>query len=118
MALSPRLLTLATGGSLYPDHVVFCGDGATALGPDDDAARLVDRFAERTLALPPFLLAPGAGALLRDEASTGARAMARCLGDVLARVAEDALPRYLTGDEVRELIDWDAEKYRRALNAR
>ena len=44
--------------------------------------------------------------------------MARCLGDVLARVAEDAIPRYLTDDEVRELTNWDAEKYRQALTAR
>ena len=44
--------------------------------------------------------------------------MARCLGDVLARVAQDAIPRYLTNDEVGELTDWDAEKYRQALNAR
>ena len=44
--------------------------------------------------------------------------MARCLGDVLARVGEDAIPRYLTDAEVVELTDWDAEKYRQALNAR
>jgi rhamnose utilization protein RhaD (predicted bifunctional aldolase and dehydrogenase) len=56
--------------------------------------------------------------LLRNEASEGARAMALCLGDVLARVADDTVPRYLTDDEVAELIDWDAEKYRQALNAR
>jgi rhamnose utilization protein RhaD (predicted bifunctional aldolase and dehydrogenase) len=117
VALSPRHLALATGGSLYPDHVVFCGPGATMV----ETAAHRWAFTGGTPAVqgaPPFLLAPGLGALLRDEASEGARAMARCLGDVLARVAQDVTPRYLTDDEVRELTDWDAEKYRQALNAR
>jgi rhamnose utilization protein RhaD (predicted bifunctional aldolase and dehydrogenase) len=87
----------------------------------DAAAARRRAFAGGTPAIPgtpPFLLVSGVGALLRDDASEGARAMARCLGDVLARVAEDAIPRYLTDDEVRELTNWDAEKYRQALNAR
>jgi rhamnose utilization protein RhaD (predicted bifunctional aldolase and dehydrogenase) len=121
VALSPRRLALATGGSLYPDHVVFCGPGATVVDAPGTAG-VPPAFSEETSAVQggalPFLLAPGAGALLRDDASAGALAMARCLGDVLARVAEDAIPRYLTADEVRELTDWDAEKYRQALNAR
>jgi rhamnose utilization protein RhaD (predicted bifunctional aldolase and dehydrogenase) len=113
-----RLLAVATPGALYPDHVVFCGAGATALAPGDDAGRLAERFAARALAPPPFLLAPGAGALLHEKASSSALAMARCLGDVLARMPEDGAPRYLSDDDVSELLDWDAEKYRRALNAR
>ena len=120
VALSPNRLALATGGSLYPDHVVFCGPGATVADAPGAAARR-RAFAGGTPAIPgtpPFLLVSGVGALLRDDASEGARAMARCLGDVLARVAEDAIPRYLTDDEVRELTNWDAEKYRQALNAR
>jgi rhamnose utilization protein RhaD (predicted bifunctional aldolase and dehydrogenase) len=117
VALSPRRLALATGGSLYPDHVVFCGPGAAVL----ETAAHRRAFAGGTPAVPgapPFWLAPGVGALLRNNASEGALAMARCLGDVLSRVAEDAVPHYLSDEEVAELIDWDAEKYRRALNAR
>ena len=118
VATSPRRLAIATPGALYPDHVVFCGPGATALAPGDDAARLADRLAARGLAPPPFLLAPGYGALLSETASSSALAMARCLGDVLERMPEDGAPRYLTNDDVSELLDWDAEKYRQALNAR
>jgi len=42
--------------------------------------------------------------------------LARCLGDVLLRVPEGAPLSYLTDKQTAELIDWDAEKYRRALN--
>jgi len=118
VALSPARVAAATGGSLYPDHVIFCGPGATALSPGESADTLAARFERRGLSLPPFLLVPGAGALVRNEASAGAIALTRCLGEVLTRVPEDARLHYLSDMENRELIDWDAEKYRQALNAR
>jgi rhamnose utilization protein RhaD (predicted bifunctional aldolase and dehydrogenase) len=67
---------------------------------------------------PPLLLVPGRGALIARAAGAGNRALARCLGDVLARAPEGATFNYLTAEENAELIDWDAEKYRRALNVR
>jgi rhamnose utilization protein RhaD (predicted bifunctional aldolase and dehydrogenase) len=117
VALSPARLSAATGGSLYPDHVIFCGPGATAIGRKESADALAARLSKRGLAVPPFLLVSGVGALVRKDASAGAAALTRCLGDVMTRVPEDARLRYLTEAENRELIDWDAEKYRRALNA-
>jgi len=105
VALRPFALAAATRGSLYPDHVVFCGPGAVAANPGDKAA--VGR---------PFLLAPGAGAWLANAAGAGPLAMARCLGDVFARVPDGAELTYLSDDETAELLDWDAEKYRRALH--
>ena len=85
VATSPRRLAVASGGVLCPDHAVFCGPGATVLRPGEVAPDVVARGLT-----PPFLLAPGAGALLRKEATASALAMARCLGDMLARFPEDA----------------------------
>jgi rhamnose utilization protein RhaD (predicted bifunctional aldolase and dehydrogenase) len=106
--LDPRRTAVATGGSLYPDHVIFCGPGALAVeagaalpGPEG----------------PPFVIVPGLGALVRRDADAGARALADCLGDVLGRLPADASPVYLTPEQDAELMDWDAEKYRKALNA-
>ena len=118
VALSPYRLKAALTGSLYPDHVIFCGVGATALGDGETAGDLVARFAAEGLTAPPLLLFPGRGALIARDAGAGARALARCLGDVLARVPEGAPLVYLTPEQNAELIDWDAEKYRRALNVR
>jgi rhamnose utilization protein RhaD (predicted bifunctional aldolase and dehydrogenase) len=118
VALSPYRLQAALGGSLYPDHVIFCGVGATALGQGETAGDLVRRFAAEGLAPPPLLLVAGVGALIARAASPGARALSRCLGDVLARVPEGAALTYLRAEQNAELIDWDAEKYRRALNVR
>lgn len=109
LALDPKRLAMATGGSLYPDHVIFCGVGALAADtpPEGDG--------------PPMVLIPGKGALLRASASAGASAgtwaLSQCLGDVLMRVPEGATLRYLTLEQNGELLNWDAEKYRLALNA-
>ncbi|MGG7565490.1 class II aldolase/adducin family protein [Rhodovulum sp. DZ06] len=117
LALDPRLLAAATAGSLYPDHVIFCGPGAEALRPGQTAAGAAARRAAAGAPPPPFLLVPGAGALLREGASEGALILARCLWDVLSRLAPGAAIRTLTPAQDAELLDWDAEKYRKALNA-
>lgn len=104
VACTPALLAIATSGSLYPDHVIFCGVGAMACDtpPKGDS--------------PPFVLIPGKGAVMRDDATPGAWALAQCLGDVLMRLPEGAAVTYLTLEQNGELLDWDAEKYRQKLN--
>jgi rhamnose utilization protein RhaD (predicted bifunctional aldolase and dehydrogenase) len=118
VAILPDLLSMATSGSLYPDHVIFCGIGATALLPGESPPQAVARVASAGLPAPVFLLVPGTGALVHEDASVGARALAQCLGDVLTRVPQGASVRALTMAENAELLNWDAEKYRRSLNAR
>ena len=54
---------------------------------------------------------------MRADATVGAQALAQCLGDVLLRVPEGAVVHYLTLEENGALLNWDAEKYRQALNA-
>lgn len=109
LALDPARMRLACGGSLYPDHVIFCGMGANmaegALPEADDADA------------PVFLLIPGKGAVMRADASPSAEALMNCLGDVLLRVSGDADLTYLSFDQNAELLNWDAEKYRQQLNA-
>jgi len=108
LALHPNRLQKATGGSLYPDHVIFCGIGATALKAGQPVSALSPP--------PVFIIVPDKGALMRRDASSGARALATCLADVLMRVPDDAPLAYLTDAENRELLNWDAEKYRQAMN--
>lgn len=118
VAQVPRLCDLATAGSLYPDHVIFCGPGAAALNAAESPGQAVDRRLAQGFAPPVFLLVPEVGALVRSDAGSGARALMRCLGDVLSRLEKGAAVTHLTAEQDRELTDWDAEKYRQALNAR
>ncbi len=109
-------LGIAVGGSLYPDHVIFCGRAAVAMADGETPAQAAARQVAAGWPAPPFLLVPGVGALGLQDASAGAQALMRCLGDVLLRLEPGAVPLVLTDAQNAELLNWDAEKYRQALN--
>lgn len=102
-ALDRDALTIATAGSLYPDHVVFLGRSAARLMPDDNAVPVESLLA----------LVPGAGALLTPGLGNEAHEMAACLGEVVCRVPGGTPLRVLSRDEEDALVNWDAEIYRR-----
>jgi rhamnose utilization protein RhaD (predicted bifunctional aldolase and dehydrogenase) len=104
----------AIGGSLYPDHVVFLGPAATSIKAADLHPWLAEHKRQHH-DLPPLLLVEGLGALVRDDLDPGGEEMALCLALVLARVPDRAPLTYLSAAEVAELLDWDAERYRRSL---
>ena len=116
LATDRHSLAIVTKGSLYPDHVVFLGPAMRALSAGE---RIVDVIAANAAAgLPPpvALLVPGAGAVMRADIQPGAEAMLVCLALVAERIPADARISYLPADEERALLDWDAEKYRKALS--
>ncbi|MCZ8548229.1 class II aldolase/adducin family protein [Mesorhizobium qingshengii] len=113
VALDPESRRMAEAGSLYPDHVIFLGQGSAVARPGEDVARVVARLGKA----PAAILFPGAGVLMRGDAGPGADAMQRCLADVTARVDVTATLNYLTDAENDELVNWDAEQYRQKLNA-
>ena len=58
---------------------------------------------------------PGAGVLTAPDLSDGAHAMLHCLALVALRLDGEAALAELGESDVAELIDWEAEKYRRSL---
>ena len=117
LALSDARVAYVTQGSLYPDHVIFCGIAVTRLARGQSTSDAADVARQAGAPAPICLLVPGAGLLLRKDASSGGKTMLRCLSDVIMRLPETAELNYLTTAENFELLDWDAEKYRQALNA-
>jgi rhamnose utilization protein RhaD (predicted bifunctional aldolase and dehydrogenase) len=113
VAIDPESCRMAEAGSLYPDHVIFLGQGSVVARPGENVARVI----ERRGAAPMAILFPGIGVLMRGDASAGTNAMQRCLADVTARVDVATRLNYLTAAESDELINWDAEQYRKKLNA-
>ena len=102
-ALATDTLALARAKSLvfYPDHVVFLGIGV-ATGFEGD---------------PPLVAIPGVGVFIHEPAKPAIEPMGRCLADVMRRVAESDRLTALTDQDIGLLVNWDAEKYRRALQA-
>ena len=115
LATDPVSLRFAGAGTLYPDHVVFLGAGGLRAARAEDAVAVIQ--ADPGLKL---LLIEGAGVLMADTpeeaAGEAADEMVRCLALVLARCGEAARLRLLRPEEEGELVDWEAEAYRRKLS--
>jgi rhamnose utilization protein RhaD (predicted bifunctional aldolase and dehydrogenase) len=103
----------ALGGSLYPDHVTFCGVRAHALSEGQTA----DAYCQKIGAKPVLLIVAGAGVLIRKDYSAANLALARCMSDVMLRIPDNARLSYLTLEQNEELNSWEAETYRQKLNA-
>ena len=116
VATDPVACRIAAGGSLYPDHVIYLGPGATVAGTGEDALSVAARQQAQGLPAPVAILFPDRGVLLRNGASDGALALLRCLSEVATRIPDAAPVNYLSLSENAELLDWDAEKYRQALD--
>jgi rhamnose utilization protein RhaD (predicted bifunctional aldolase and dehydrogenase) len=115
LATDPARCRIASGGSLYPDHVVFLGPGARVLETGERPAKLAKDAVAAGLSAPALLLVPGQGALLRNDLPPEAIALAECLGEVLARLPEGSDVSYIGPEEEQALLGWDAEKYRKNL---
>ena len=96
--------------------MIFLGPAVAVAQPGETAAAASARIAAASGRAPALILLPGLGAAIRADASPGARALAQCLGDVLARMDPAAPLVALTAAQEAALMDWDAEKYRQSLD--
>jgi rhamnose utilization protein RhaD (predicted bifunctional aldolase and dehydrogenase) len=116
VALDPISLRAATGGSLYPDHVIFLGAEIGILEVDSKMTELVRDYEQRDRPMPKMVIVPGKGVLMAETLTPGGEVMARCLADVVTRIPDKAAIAYLGADAEYELTHWEAEQYRQALD--
>ncbi|MEM7524575.1 MAG: class II aldolase/adducin family protein [Pseudomonadota bacterium] len=114
VAMDPVRAQIAAGRTLYPDHLIFLGPGVAVAGLDEPLADAARRAGASD---PPrkILIAPGQGAAIPEDATPSVIAMARALGDVLARIDPHTPLTRLSAEDEAALLNWDAEKYRQAL---
>jgi len=110
LAMSPRAISIVSGGSMYPDHVVFLGTRVHSVEPGSE---LPVRAGATNL--PAMIIVRGAGTLIRSDLSLSAKEMVRALALVVAHLPAYAPINYLSSDEESSLLGWDAEKYRQLL---
>jgi rhamnose utilization protein RhaD (predicted bifunctional aldolase and dehydrogenase) len=114
LATDAACLAQVRGGVLYPDHVVFLGSEACVIEAPLAAQTAIDAHRERHGAPPPCVVVAGAGVLLAPGVPAATEEMLRCQAEVLRRVPERTQLRFLSAAEVGELLNWDAEKFRRS----
>lgn len=115
IAFNGQALSVAAGGSLYPDHVIFLGEGTVFADATEALSTVVDKIEQDRGTTPMSIVVPGAGVLMHRKANASQHAMARCLTDVCLRVADGARINYLSSDETFQLLNWEAETYRQSI---
>lgn len=106
-----RFMELATAGSLYPDNVVFIGPSFTSVAPSDKQAF------ENALSATPFCtIVEGMGVVLGSNCSESVEAQLECLVLLCPTLPDISELKYLSNNQVAELLNWDEEKLRQALD--
>ncbi len=107
----PRFTELAITGSLYPDNVVFIGPSFTSVAPSDAQAL------ENALSVTPFCtIIEGMGVVLASNCSESVEAQLECLVLLCPTLPDITELKYLSNNQVAELLNWDEEKLRQALD--
>jgi rhamnose utilization protein RhaD (predicted bifunctional aldolase and dehydrogenase) len=107
LAFTDAGTTTLAKGVICPDQAVFLGNKIP----------VVDTIAE----IPgqpesSVVVVRGHGVLLRKSAGPGAEDMLTCLGLISQRLSSSTEANYLSSAQINELLDWDAEKHRQALD--
>lgn len=97
--------------ALYPDHVVFLGAEPANLEINFKLSDL-DKIAGDA---PPFIFACGNGVYQNVNATAAQISQLRCYYDVIIRQSATNRLVTLSRQQVSELLDWDAEKFRQSL---
>ncbi len=106
LALDPVLFEkLKPFWALYPDHVVFLGPEPYCYEKEETVKTDLE-----------FIFIRNEGVFMNPLFSLAKQQQLRCYYDVLSRLKLTDSIDVLCKDQIDELLNWDAEKYRTALN--
>ena len=94
---------------LYPDHAIFLGSQAAILGRSITLADLDAMVDDK----PVFVFDMGIGVYESKAATTAQKVQLRCYYDVIIRQPVTETLVTLSPGSITELLEWDAEKYRK-----
>lgn len=111
LATNPFLMHMVESAwALYPDHVVFLGSKPLVIEVDD-----IQKTDFQNKYEPPFIFIRGFG-VLEDEGVTKAqKVQLRAFYDVLIRQQSSENLNTLNQQQISQLLNWDAEKYRQKM---
>ncbi|WP_394392554.1 class II aldolase/adducin family protein [Shewanella woodyi] len=113
LALDKSSYLAAIKGPLTPDQVVFLGDSIKTMTQSMNT----DLKTENSASSPKMILLEGKGVLVNKHVCKTGEQLAYGLSSVLLKLPEKHVIRYLSDSEIMELINWDAETYRRSMTS-
>ncbi|MBM5461557.1 class II aldolase [Pseudomonas sp. P66] len=112
LAIDPALFKrVQEDWALCPDHVVFMGARAVTV---DDVSNL-RAVIEKLEVLPDILFLESVGVFVGPGFNKAKEAQIRCYYDVIVRQGQDEKLNSLSDQNICELLNWDAERYRMRL---
>jgi len=99
---------LKTDWALYPDHVVFLGPKAFFFDSMDDCITSVLSADHQ----PELVFVRNVGVFGNEKFTEAKKVQLKCYSDVMVRQSDDKKLDSLSDEDISQLLDWDAEKYR------
>jgi len=116
LAFDETACFIASKGTLYPDHVVFLGAGPmTVLSIKEFKVYLKDNYFGKIDDKKNIIIVRNLGVFILKNLGEIEESMLHCLSNILLRTQSDDELRYLSEQEEAELVNWDAEKYRKSI---
>jgi rhamnose utilization protein RhaD (predicted bifunctional aldolase and dehydrogenase) len=101
--------------AIFPDQVVFLGEKPLIIEDVSFIKKSFITYLELNGCKPEWAILQDQCVLVPDSFSDGAEELLLCLARIAVRIPFDARINYLSSDAAAELLNWDAEKYRRSL---
>jgi len=116
-ALDAHVANVLTRYTLVPDQVVFLGGPIPNWEGKEAPGHVATRIASERGIEPAILMCPGLGAVAARNRTAATEAMLVGLLEVARRLPSDIPPVGLSPADVAALTNWDAERYRRNIDA-
>ncbi len=116
-ACDPAAAAVLTQYTLVPDQVVFLGGPIPLWAADESPSAAAARVERDTGINPALLLRPGVGAVAARGRTAATEAMIEGLIELVRRLPEGATVCGLSAHDVALLANWEAEHYRRNIDA-
>jgi rhamnose utilization protein RhaD (predicted bifunctional aldolase and dehydrogenase) len=113
LAIDPKfILRLKNDWAICPDHVLFLGADAVIL--DAPTARIFKT--ENYAVAPPFIFVEGLGSLESLTINRTQKDLLRAYYEIMTRQVGNEKLKTLTDQQVKEVINWEAEKHRKNMS--
>lgn len=107
-----RLEMVSDSWALFPDHVVFLGEKALVVDELDDLTTMrLSRLAKEA-----FIFVRGRGVLQNNDVTNVQLEQLICYYHVVSNLDRHVPLRRLSGQEIANLLNWDAEVYRQSMS--
>jgi len=115
IATNSQKLKIASQGIFYPDHVVFLGAELCVIQSQEQIAANIENYHNKYSLMPVAVYVENIGVLVLKDIKPAAEVMLLALAYVLMRLDLSVEYNYLSKQEVLQLLNWEAEKYRQTI---